>query len=70
MSLNSSFRLFTFLFEPVRETVLVKLFSTDKKLIMVAGIGHSHFASEDLTELIDSVFINTQQIRLAEQQSS
>jgi hypothetical protein len=27
------------------------------------GIGHSHFASEDLTELVDSVFQNTQRIR-------
>ena len=27
------------------------------------GIGHSHFASEDLTELVESVFQNTQQIR-------
>ncbi|MBG88507.1 MAG: hypothetical protein CMO80_16625 [Verrucomicrobiales bacterium] len=29
------------------------------------GIGHSHFISEDLTELIDSVFQNTEAIRKA-----
>ena len=29
------------------------------------GIGHSHFASEDLTELVDSVFQNTEQVRQA-----
>jgi hypothetical protein len=27
------------------------------------GIGHSHFASEDVTELVDSIFINTQLIK-------
>ena len=29
------------------------------------GIGHSHIGSEDLTELTNSVFQNTEQIRLA-----
>ena len=27
------------------------------------GIGHSHFASEDLTELTESIFQNTHQVR-------
>ena len=27
------------------------------------GVGHSHFASDDLTELVESVFQNTVQIR-------
>ena len=29
----------------------------------LVGVGHSHFASDDLTELVESVFQNTQQIR-------
>lgn len=27
------------------------------------GVGHSHFASDDITELIDSIFENTEEIR-------
>ena len=29
----------------------------------LVGIGHSHFASEDITELVNSIFQNTEQIR-------
>ena len=27
------------------------------------GVGHSHFGSEDLSELVDSIFANSEQIR-------
>lgn len=34
--------------------------SLDAKLV---GIGHSHFASEEIDELVEAVFLNTEQIR-------
>lgn len=30
---------------------------------MLIGVGHSHFAADDLRELVESVFENTQRIR-------
>lgn len=27
------------------------------------GIGHSHFASEDMTDLVESIFVNTEKIK-------
>lgn len=53
--------------EGMMEAAHQELMSEDEESLhaQLVGIGHSHFASEDIAELVDSIYHNTEQIRNA-----